>query len=207
MLGQQEGKLNLIIGNPHNAITERICHGHNIVYTIVHSAPPVGPGFNTLIFGLNLKRSGFHYHQDAIGALKAKNAPLLPRQPVVTTVYYEKPQQDGGKEMVLWKPLMNFKPKDNSVYAAARGIVTSHGMVHVQRAGLQSKALHGIFRNPMFSSNDDESTPSLDPRMGYRVAITARITYEDSEERLEPFLKGDHYTKVLGPVGDKTLKL
>ena len=37
--------------------------------------------------------SGFHYHQDSIGELKEKNVPLLPKQPVVTTVYYEKPSE------------------------------------------------------------------------------------------------------------------
>lgn len=174
------------------------------MYTLLHAEPP-GPGFNTLIFGLNLRRSGFHYHQDAIAALKAKNAPLLPRQPVVTTVYYEKPQQDEGKEMVLWKPLMNFKPKDDSLYMAARGIVTSHGMVHVQKAGLQSKTQHGIFRSPVGHSQDCGN--EIDPRMGYRVAITARITYDDSEERLQPFLKSNHYNVVIGPEGNKTLRL
>jgi hypothetical protein len=205
VLGQQEGKLKLIKPNPHIDLTEKICRGHNIVYTLVHSEFPAGPGFNTLIFGLNLRRSGFHYHQDAIGSLKAKNAPLLPRQPVVTTVFYEKPQQDEGKEMVLWKPLMNFKPKDDSLYMAARGIVTSHGMVHVQKAGLQSKALHGIFRTPnCYSGNDVDHEP--EPRMGYRVAITARITYEDSEKRLEPYLNGDNYSVVIGPSGNKTLR-
>lgn len=204
VLGQQEGKLKLIKGNPHVDLTEKLCRGHNIVYTLIHSEPPAGSGFNTLIFGLNLRRSGFHYHQDAIGSLKAKNAPLLPRQPVVTTVYYQKPQLDDGKEMVLWKPLMNFKPKDDSLYMAARGIVTSHGMVHVQKAGLQSKVEHGIFRTPCNSSDE---AMDIDPRMGYRVAVTARITYDDSENRLEPFLKGDHYNVIIGPEGNKTLSL
>lgn len=206
VLGQQEGKLKLIKGNPHIDLTEKICRGHNIVYTLVHSEPPAGPGFNTLIFGLNLRRSGFHYHQDAIGALKAKNAPLLPCQPVVTTVFYEKPQHDEGKEMVLWKPLMNFKPKNDSLYMAARGIVTSHGMVHVQKAGLQSKAMHGIFRTPSCNSATD-AEKELEPRMGYRVAITARITFDDSEKRLEPYLNEDHYNIVIGPGGNKTLFL
>jgi hypothetical protein len=110
VLGQKEGKLKLIKGSPHNPLTEKLCQGHNIVYTVVHGEKPPEPDFNTLIFGLNLRRSGFHYHQDAIGSLKAKNAPLLPRQPVVTTVFYEKPEADEGKEIVLWKPLLNFDP-------------------------------------------------------------------------------------------------
>lgn len=127
VLGQKEGKLKLIKGSPHNLLTEKLCQGHNIVYTVVHGVKPPEPGFNTLIFGLNLRRSGFHYHQDAIGSLKAKNAPLLPRQPVVTTVFYEKPEADEGKEIVLWKPLLNFDPSDSSLFTAARGVVTTHG--------------------------------------------------------------------------------
>lgn len=205
ILGQQEGKLKLIKGNPHVALTEKLCRGHNIVYTLLHAEKPAEPGFNTLIFGLNLQRSGFHYHQDAIGSLKAKNAPLLPRQPVVTTVYYQKPQLDEGKEIVLWKPLMNFRPKEDSLYAAARGVVTSHGMVHVQKAGLQRKALHGIFRTPFSTLCGNRY--ELEPRMGYRVAITARITYDYPENRLEPFLKENHYKAIIGPGGNKTLSL
>ncbi|KAL9190182.1 hypothetical protein ACHAXT_007393 [Thalassiosira profunda] len=151
VLGQKEGKLKLIKGAPHTSLTEKICRGHNLVYELIHAEKPPAPGFNTLIYGLNLRRSGFHYHQDTIASLKAKNAPLVGRQPVVTTVYYEKPETDNGKELVLWKPMMNFKPRDDSLYAAARGVQTLHGMVHVQKAGLQSKAQHGIFHAPVFA--------------------------------------------------------
>ena len=125
MLGQQEGKLTLIKGTPHTPLTDRMCRGHNVVYELVHMAKPPAPGFNTLIFGLNLRRSGFHYHQDTIASLKPKNAPLVGKQPVVTTVYYEKPEVDNGKELVLWKPLFNFRPRDDSLYMAARGVQVS----------------------------------------------------------------------------------
>lgn len=205
ILGQQEDKLKLIKGNPHTPLTDKICRGHNVVYELVHMTKPPAPGFNTLIFGLNLRRSGFHYHQDTIANLKAKNAPLVGKQPVVTTVYYEKPDEDNGKELVLWKPLLNFTPrfKDDSLYNAARGCQTYHGMVHVQRAGLQSHAQHGIFHTPVFE--DGKEQPTADPRKGYRVAITARITYPDSDKMLEPYL--NTYCRTIGPQGDKTLCL
>lgn len=54
-------------------------------------------------------------------------APLVGKQPVVTTVYYEKPDEDNGKELVLWKPMLNFKPREDSLYMAARGVQTTHG--------------------------------------------------------------------------------
>lgn len=73
MLGQKEGKLKLIKGAPHVPLTEKVCRAHNVVYELVHMTKPPKPGFNTLIFGLNLRGSGFHYHQDTITSLKAKN--------------------------------------------------------------------------------------------------------------------------------------
>ena len=120
-------------------------------------------------------------------------------------MYYEKPEMDNGKELVLWKPMMNFKPRDDSLYAAARGVQTFHGMVHVQKAGLQSKAQHGIFHAPVFV--EGESQPRVEDRQGYRVAITARITFEDSESRIQPYVENDHYSFALGPNGNKTLCL
>jgi len=205
VLGQEEGKLKLLKGAPHTSLTEQICRGHNLVYELIHLTKPPEPGFNTLIFGLNLRRSGSHYHQDMIDLLKAKNAPLVSRQLVVTTVYYEKLEDDNGKELVLWKPILNFNPRDDSLYMAARGIQTLHGMVHVQRAGLQSYTQHGVFHTPIFEDGDIE--PVSDARRGYRVAITARITFPDSDKRLEPYLENDHYSSVLGPDGNKTICL
>lgn len=77
MLGQQEGKLKLVKGAPHTPLTQKVCRGHNVVYELVHFTKPPEPGFNTLIFGLNLRGSGFHYHQDTIGELKAKNGKIM----------------------------------------------------------------------------------------------------------------------------------
>ena len=73
VLGQEEGKLKLVKGAPHTPLTKQICRGHNLVYELIHLTKPPAPGFNTLIFGLNLRRSGLHYHQDTIALLKAKN--------------------------------------------------------------------------------------------------------------------------------------
>ena len=78
-------------------------------------------------------------------------------------------------------------------------------MVHVQRAGLQSGALHGIFHTPVFENGGSE--PKSDPRRGYRVAITARITHANSDELVKPYLDNDHYSIVLGPNGNRTLCL
>jgi hypothetical protein len=131
VLGQEEDQLKLLRGSPHTELLksfrnllpptlpfslllrqypEKMCIVHSLVYAAVHLALPAAPGFNTLIFGCNLRGAGFHYHQDAVPSLKAKNAPLIPRQPVVTTVFYEQPQVDSGKEVVLWKPILNFSP-------------------------------------------------------------------------------------------------
>jgi len=79
-------------------------------------------------------------------------------------------------------------------------------MVHVQRAGLQSHAQHGIFHTPIFKEGS-RSKPVADARKGYRVAITARITFPDSEKYIQPYLDGGHYCKQLGPHGNKTLRL
>jgi hypothetical protein len=222
-LGQEEEKLKLVRGTPHTELTrecycivecfgmciaitdahcplhetEKMCAAHNLVYAAVHLVHPVAPGFNTLIFGCNLRGSGFHYHQDSIPDLKAKNAPLVPRQPVVTTVFYENPKRDSEKEMVLWKPLLNFSPINNDEssrgeYLAARAVSTTHGMIHVQRSGLQKSAVHGIFH-----------APGANERQGYRVAITARITKPDAAVCLRDY--ENVYCAEFGPNGDVQL--
>ena len=191
VLGQQSDQLKLIRASPHTTLTDRMCLAHNLVYTAVHLETPVAPGFNTLIFGCNLRGTGFHYHQDAIGGLKAKNDPLMDLQPVVTTIFYEHPGTDSGKEIVLWKPLLNFSSAGSGVYDAARGVLTTHGMIHLQKAGLQSKALHGIFHAPGTKSE----------RQGYRVAITARIAKPDADEIVQGFSKRGSYCDEFGPGG------
>ena len=218
VLGQQQNDLHLVLGSNHTALTDRICKAHNLVYTAIHLEVPASPGFNTLIFGCNLTGSGFHYHQDSIASLDGKNAPLVPTQPVVTTVIYEK-EEDDGKETVLWKPLLNFNPlaaaarssptpqvadesggdvctRNPSLYLAARAITTQNGQVHVQRAGLQSVAQHGIFHTPTAAGQGGART-------GWRLAITARICHANSKERIGRYM--DLYKGVLGPEGNMTM--
>ncbi len=126
VLGQDEGKLKLINGAPHTELTQLVCQGHSLVYTLTHLALPIAPGFNTLIFGLNLRSAGFYYHQDAdVAGLSAKNAPLKPSQPVVTTVLYEKPGADSAKEVVLWRPTLNWDTSTPTYFGSACGLLTS----------------------------------------------------------------------------------
>ena len=199
VLGQKVDDMQLVLGATHQELTDRICCAHNLIYTVIHLENPAAPGFNTLIFGLNLSGSGFHYHQDSIPNLKGKNAPLLPEQPVVTTVLYENIQEDSGKECVFWKPIFNFTPRSSSstdsdntskrnegLYLAARACPTQHGQMHIQRAGLQKDTLHGIFHTPLRKDKDDDGNDNNDdeeeengpgrggPRTGYRVAITGK---------------------------------
>jgi len=135
VLGEEEGNLELIRGASHTPLTKEICRGHSAVYELIHLTNMSESGFDILIFGLNLRRSCFHYHQDTIASLNAKNAPLVSCQPVVTTTYYQKPEADNGKELVPWKPFLNFDPGDESLYMAGRRIQTLDRMIHVQRTG------------------------------------------------------------------------
>lgn len=192
VLGQQEDKLVLVRGAPHTTLTDRMCLAHNLVYTAVHLTALASPGFNTIIFGYNQSGAGFHYHQDAVSELKAKNSSLIPRQPVVTTVVYQKSDKDSGKEVVLWKPLLNFSSAGSEIYSAARAVLTTHGMMHVQQAGLQSKALHGVFHAPHDTNH----------RKGYRVAITARISKLNGDEIVQEFSRKGSYCEEYGPGGD-----
>ena len=86
--------------------------------------------------------------------------------------------------------------------------------MHIQRAGLQKVAVHGIFHTPVGRSNtkidddddDDDNehaATSTQHRTGYRVAITARICHSDSRQRVIPHL--DEYVGILGPEGHLTL--
>lgn len=136
-------------------------------------------------------------------------------QPVATTVFYERPDLDDGKEVVNWKPAINWTSvqaksgkisaaevgqeergtRNNNYYLSPRTVRTFHGMIHIQRAGLQKDALHGIFHAP---GDEDE-------RKGYRVAITARVAWPDAEERLAPFIEKGEYCRTLGPDGQDKL--
>lgn len=99
---------------------------------------------------------------------------------------------DNDKEVVLWRPLLNFSPRDDDEYSAARALPTTHGMIHVQRAGLQRDALHGIFHNPGHE----------EPRQSFRVAITARITHPHVTNVVQDFVKQGSYVAEFGPDGD-----
>jgi hypothetical protein len=119
---------------------------------------------------------------------------MVPHQPVVTSVFYFEPEHDSGKEVVLWRPILNF-PFEIAEYQAVRALSTSHGMIHVQRAGLQKMAVHGILHAPQ---NREE-------RRGCRVAITARITKPNAEKLVQPYIQRGSYCTELGPNGDKQL--
>lgn len=80
VLGQKRGQLKLIKGVPHTDLTAKICRGHNLVYAATHLKHPLGPGFNVIVFGLNIRRGGFHFHKDHISGLSPKAAPLLDEQ-------------------------------------------------------------------------------------------------------------------------------
>ena len=210
--GQKSGDLKLIQGTPHTDLTAKICRGHNLVYAATHLKHPLGPkGFNVIVFGLNIRRGGFHFHKDHKEGFLPKSAPLLDEQPVATTVFYERPDFDDGKEVVNWKPASNFDgiqakggtahdqeergTRKNNYYISARTVRTYHGMIHIQRCGLQKEALHGIFHAP---GDEDE-------RKGYRVAITARVAYPDAEERIAPFIENGDYCRTIGPNGQDQL--
>ena len=191
VLGQDEGKLKLIRGAEHTPLTRMISVGHSLIYTATHLTLPTAPGFNTLIFGLNLRSSGFYYHQDAeVPGLAAKNAPLVPQQPVVTTVIYDDPQSDSGKEVLLFRPALNWEPRDGP-FTAARALYTPHGTAHIQRAGLQRSSKHGVFHAP--------GTP---PRESWRVALTGRVAKPDAAELVEHWVAKGAYSETFGPAGE-----
>ena len=146
------------------------------------------------VLGLNLRASGFYYHQDSeIAGLHAKNAPLVPYQPVVTTCVYARPAVDGGKECVLWRPLLNWDVAGGA-FSAARALPTPHGTVHIQRAGLQRQTKHGVFHAP--------GTPA---RESWRVALTARVTKPDATALVDEWEKRKAYSETFGPEGKWTL--
>jgi len=192
ILGQDEEKLKLIKGAPHTALTSTIARGHSLVYTAIHLAHPPAPGFNTLIFGLNLRSSGFYYHADAeLPGLPSKNAPLVPYQPVVTTVFYDA-GADSGKELVMWRPSLNFDV--TGPFSAARALQTPHGCAHVQRAGLQRQTKHGVFH-----------VPGKPMRESWRVALTARVTKMDATALTNELAERGAYSERFGPDGAWTL--
>ena len=100
--------------------------------------------------------------------------------------------------MVLWRPALNWNG-GGDVFTAARALCTPHGIAHVQRAGMQRNTKHGVFH-----------LPGTDARVGYRVALTARITRPDAMERVEKVeqqaARGSRaYCRRFGPEGAWTL--
>ena len=97
---------------------------------------------------------------------------------------------DQVSRFVVWRA-QNWDGDTRTFFRAARGLVTTQGTVHVQRAGLQRGTKHGIFHSP--------STPK---REGWRVAISARITRADAVARVDGFCSSGCYSMELGPEGE-----
>ena len=91
---------------------------------------------------------------------------------------------------MLWRNALNWDCRGGT-YCAARGLRTTHGVVHVQRAGLQATTKHGVFHSL-----------GAPPRSGYRVALTARITFPDAAARVERFVEQKAYRAHFGPTGE-----
>lgn len=85
---------------------------------------------------------------------------MTPSQPVVTTVLYQKPEDDSGKETCFWIPTghdddwnksflskNNFSDTYENMYLGRNQVCTTHGMVHIQKAGIQSHSKHGVFHS------------------------------------------------------------
>lgn len=110
-----------------------------------------------------------HYHQDAVSSLPEKNACLMPRQPVVTTVVYQKPDEESGKEVVLWKPMLNFsaKTRDGSVlsdlYAAARAVPTTNGIMISNKRVSRTRHVTESFIRPTIRVNGKDIVWQLRP--------------------------------------------
>lgn len=122
-------------------------------------------------------------------AVPAKNAPLVPQQPVVTSVIYGDPTSDSGKEVLLFRPVLNWDATDGP-FTAARALRTPHGTAHIQRAGLQRSAKHGVFHAP--------GTP---PRESWRVALTGRVAKPNAADLVEQWAAKGAYSETFGPDG------
>lgn len=129
---------------------------------------------------------------------------MVPKQPVATTVLYEK-LVDDGKDSVFWipKPLQaNFTKDSDGVkrfygtfkneYKAFMSLKTCHGGEHIQATGQQQIAKHGVF--PTLPSGLAEN---FKPREGARIAITARISRENAREGVQRFLDKGAYKEVI----------
>ena len=167
------------------------------IYSLTHSL--------TLIPSLSLTAES--YHADQVEGLLAKDVTMVPQQPVATTVLYEKPGTEGdvvddGKDSVFWipKPLAGasrhngqsrFGGTYDNEYCAFMSLQTSHGGEHIQAAGQQQIAKHGVFPTLPIGRAD-----KFKPREGARVAVTARISTENAHGGAELFRNKGAYKEI-----------
>ena len=190
ILGQKDDELVVAHCQPHCQITQSLCRGKNIIHAVMHLKHVQTPGFNTIVFGLAWRGSGFSYHRDQIRELQAKDVPLCENQAVSTTVLYEKPQLDSGKETVCWLPLKGWKyygASYDNPYLAKYQLQTFHGTEHVQSSGLQNTSKHGVVH-----------TLGTGVRQGARIAVTARICYLNATERVNAAIDKGYYSYLIG---------
>ena len=167
VLGQSEHELKLVVPQESTELIKTLCTANSIMYHIVFGEPAPAPGFNTIIFALHWRGSGFGYHSDQKSSLITKDFCMVPRQGVMTTVLYEKPAADSGKgEHWRFENVSNYGPahsNPNSLetlcfipteigtstrwsesyknpYRCLLSLPTEHGMVHAQKSGLQEIA-------------------------------------------------------------------
>ena len=97
------------------------------------------------------------------------------------------------KKLFTGVPYKDTSTYDNP-YLGTHALRTTHGMCHVQSAGLQQYAKHGVFH-----------TLGSDPRIGGRLALTSRVCFPDSCDRVKKKLatvrgtEDDCFKAVLGP--------
>ena len=110
----------------------------------------------------------------------AKDVTMVPNQAVATTVLYEKPDLDSGKESVHWISKTSSDLSDRwkntftNPYQSMYFLPTYHMSEHVQFESLQSISKHAVLHTLPKSSSGGSS------RKGRRIAITSRISYDDN---------------------------
>jgi len=190
-----DASVRLLRARPHEELTRRLCTALAVVYAVVHLAPAAAPGFNALIFSARVRGSGFWWHSDQVAGQETQTT-LAPRQPVATLVLYEQPDADGRKDVVRWRPTANFDDLAPSL-GCARTLRTADGMVHLQREGLQRFAKHAVLH-----------APGAAPRVGARVAVTARVARPDAWAAADaPAVQNLPEDRVVGPGGTCALPL
>ena len=105
---------------------------------------------------MTFRSSGFGYHKDQVYELKQKDVTMAPRQPVCTSVLYEKSADGHGTEGIyqvptqykLGKPASTYINSFQDPYNAHGKVVTYDGTEHVQRAGIQEVSKHAVLHVP-----------------------------------------------------------